>query len=204
MSSEKPFWEGKTCKEMAGLHVKATWKNGTIVTGVLDDTGDIELCDNRSLYTSRSYDSSCDFEPIDNIQSIELLDDTKYDRIDNIEDVREGDVFVANDGNKYLIDNVDTNRAFEWCRPYLSYAPAFRLSNVAFAYALRPKPKLPDHDGLWLDKGDGLWLVTGTTVIEIAPKDPPAASISYPASSREAAERLSLFAPFRPAKVVEA
>ena len=22
MSSEKPFWEGKTCKEMAGLH---TW-----------------------------------------------------------------------------------------------------------------------------------------------------------------------------------
>lgn len=31
MSSEKPFWEGKTCKEMAGLHVKATWKNGTIV-----------------------------------------------------------------------------------------------------------------------------------------------------------------------------
>lgn len=28
--SEKPFWEGKTCEEMAGLHVKATWKNGTI------------------------------------------------------------------------------------------------------------------------------------------------------------------------------
>lgn len=62
MSSEKPFWEGKTCKEMAGLHVKATWKNGTIVTGVLDDTGDIDLGDNRSLYTSRGYDSSCDFE----------------------------------------------------------------------------------------------------------------------------------------------
>ena len=53
MSSEKPFWEGKTCKEMAGLHVKATWKNGTIVTGVLDDIGDIDLGDNRSLYTSR-------------------------------------------------------------------------------------------------------------------------------------------------------
>lgn len=35
--SEKPFWEGKTGKEMAGLHVKVTWKNGTIVTGVLDD-----------------------------------------------------------------------------------------------------------------------------------------------------------------------
>lgn len=53
MSSEKPFWEGKTCEEMAGLHVKATWKNGTIVTGVLDDTGDIDLGDDRYLYTSR-------------------------------------------------------------------------------------------------------------------------------------------------------
>lgn len=29
MSSEKPFWEGKTCKEMAGLHIKVTFKNGT-------------------------------------------------------------------------------------------------------------------------------------------------------------------------------
>lgn len=47
--SEKPFWEGKTCKEMAGLHIKVTWKNGTIVTGVLDDIGDIDLGDNRSL-----------------------------------------------------------------------------------------------------------------------------------------------------------
>lgn len=94
--SEKPFWEGKTCKEMAGLHVKATWKNGTIVTGVLDDTGDIDLGDNRSLYTSRSYDSSCDFEPIDNIQSIELLDDPEYERIEEADDLQEKDITKPN------------------------------------------------------------------------------------------------------------
>lgn len=110
--SEKPFWEGKTGKEMAGLHVKVTWKNGTIVTGVLDDIGDIDLGDNRSLYMSRGYASYCDFEPMDNIQSIELLDDPEYERIDDIKDVREGDIFVANDGNKYPIDAVDTYRAF--------------------------------------------------------------------------------------------
>lgn len=97
--SEKPFWEGKTYKEMAGLHVKATWKNGTIVTGVLDDTGDIDLGDNRSLYTSRGYGSSCDFEPIDNIQSIELLDDPEYERIDNIEK-RAGGRYCLHDGGK--------------------------------------------------------------------------------------------------------
>lgn len=103
MSSEKPFWEGKTCKEMAGLHVKATWKNGTIVTGVLDDIGDIDLGDNRSLYTSRVYDSSCDFEPIDNIQSIELLDDPEYERIDNIENVQVGDIACTTEGNHFRV-----------------------------------------------------------------------------------------------------
>lgn len=94
--SEKPFWEGKTYKEMAGLHVKVTWKNGTIVTGVLDDTGDIDLGDNRSLYTSRGYDSSCDFEPIDNIQSIELLDDPEYERIEEADDLQEKDITKPN------------------------------------------------------------------------------------------------------------
>lgn len=204
--SEKPFWEGKTCKEMAGLHVKATWKNGTIVTGVLDDTGDIDLGDNRSLYTSRSYDSSCDFEPTDNIQSIELLDDPEYERIDNIENVQVGDIACTTEGNHFRVIDLKPD-------PLGDMLLRIRISEIDgeycidsddFAYALRRKPKLPDHDGLWLDKGDGLWLVTGTTVIEIAPKDPPAASISYPASSIEASERLSLFAPFRPAKAVEA
>ena len=146
--SEKPFWEGKTCKEMAGLHVKATWKNGAIVTGVLDDTGDIDLGDNRSLYTSRGYDSSCDFEPMGDIQSIELLDDPKYKRIDNIENVQVGDIFVADDGNQYLIDAADKDDKAATFRAYLSYAGEMWLSNCAFAYALRPKPKLPDHDGL--------------------------------------------------------
>lgn len=204
--NNKPFWQDKTCNEMAGLHVKVTWKNGTIVTGVLDDTGDIDLGDNRSLYTSRGYDSSCDFEPTDNIQSIELLDDPEYERIDNIENVQVGDIACTTEGNHFRVIDLKPD-------PLGDMLLRIRISEIDgeycidsddFAYALRRKPKLPDHDGLWLDKGDGLWLVTGTTVIEIAPKDQPVASISYPASSIEASERLSLFAPFRPAKAVEA
>lgn len=42
MSSEKPFWEGKTCEEMAGLHIKVTFKNGDVATGVADKNGDIK------------------------------------------------------------------------------------------------------------------------------------------------------------------
>lgn len=199
MSSEKPFWEGKTCEEMAGLHIKVTFKNGDVATGVADKNGDI-----KSAYVLILGMGDDLFVPRADIESIELVDDPEYERIDNIEDVREGDIFVAKGGNHYPIKYIgDYGLGATFCVS-LPYGIRAWLDDSAFSYALRPEPKLPDHDGLWLDKGDGLWLVTGTTVIEIAPKDPPAASISYPASSIEASERLSLFAPFRPAKAVEA
>lgn len=199
--SEKPFWEGKTGKEMAGLHVKATWKNGAIVTGVLDDTGDIDL-GNRSLYTSRGYDSSCDFEPMGDIQSIELLDDPKYKRIDNIENVQVGDIFVADDGNQYLIDASDKTDKAATFRAYLSYAGEMWLSNCAFAYALRPKPKLPDHDGLWLDKDDNMWTMRDGSV-QFTCIGADNWNFIRAWFSPDSVQVLNS-APFRPAKVVEA
>lgn len=201
--SEKPFWEGKTCKEMAGLHIKVTFKNGDVATGVADKNGDI-----KSAYVLTLGMGDDLFVPEADIESIELVDDPEYERIDDIHDVCTGDIFVATNGNRFSVVAVDDDDETDCTLAVMVQAeiPDFHdwMFNSNFAYALRRKPKLPDHDGLWLDKGDGLWLVTGTTVIEIAPKDQPAASISYPASSIEASERLSLFAPFRPAKAVEA
>lgn len=204
--SEKPFWEGKTCKEMAGLHVKATWKNGTIVTGVLDDTGDIDLGDNRSLYTSRSYDSSCDFEPIDNIQSIELLDDPKYERIDNIEDVREGDVYVGTDGNRYTVLRRTTSNLQPLTVAVIN--TTFYPHRSYFGYALRPTPKLPDHDGLWWDKDNALWSVAisgldNSKLVALLIGDPES-PVTGPVWSGLNSKHVTSQAPFRPVKAVEA
>ncbi|MHA6535781.1 hypothetical protein [Bifidobacterium longum] len=200
--SEKPFWEGKTCKEMAGLHVKATWKNGTIVTGVLNDTGDIDLGDNRSLYTSRSYDSSCDFEPIDNIQSIELLDDPKYERIDNIEDVRAGNIFVAKSGNRYDIRCVDPRRGRPVFEVSIEGEVREWIGSESFAYALRLKLRLPDEPGLWLDKDDNTWMFKGGSIqcIRIGTGK---WNLDRPWISADGA-RAWHAAPFRPVKAVEA
>lgn len=214
--SEKPFWEGKTLMEIQNLdkRVKVTMENGDVFIGKLvrrsrDADGMCSL--SMQLDAHRTYlhvfsAESFDTQPVipSYVDTVELLDDPEYERIDDIEDVREGDIFVAKDGNHYPIKHIgDYGLGATFCVS-LPYGIRAWLDDSAFSYALRPKPQLPDHDGLWLDKGDGLWLVTGTTVIEIAPKDPPAASISYPASSIETSERLSLFAPFRPAKAVEA
>ena len=202
MSSEKPFWEGKTCEEMAGLHIKVTWKNGTIVTGVLDDIGDIDLGDNRSLYTSRGYDSSCDFEPINNIQSIELLDDPEYERIDNIENVQVGDIACTTEGNHFRVIDLKPD-------PLGDMLLRIRISEIDgeycidsddFAYALRRKPKLPNHDGLWLDKDDAIWQVCDHQAVPV-----------YDDADEWGLQReiflvsqLVQHAPFRPAKAVEA
>lgn len=202
--SEKPFWEGKTYKEMAGLHVKATWKNGTIVTGVLDDTGDIDLGDNRSLYTSRGYDSSCDFEPIDNIQSIELLDDPEYERIDNIENVQVGDIACTTEGNHFRVIDLKPD-------PLGDMLLRIRISEIDgeycidsddFAYALRRKPKLPDHDGLWLDKDDNMWTMRDGSV-QCTCIGADNWNFIRAWFSPDSVQVLNS-APFRPAKVVEA
>lgn len=204
MSSEKPFWEGKTCKEMAGLHVKATWKNGTIAIGVLDDIGDIDLGDNRSLFMSRDYDSTCDFEPMDNIQSIELLDDPEYERIDNIENVQVGDIACTTEGNHFRV--IDLKPA-----PLGDMLLRIRISEIDgeycidsddFAYALRRKPKLPDHDGLWLDKDDNTWTMRdGSVQMTCIGADDWCFTRAW--FSPDSVQVLNA-APFRPAKAVEA
>lgn len=199
--SEKPFWEGKTCKEMAGLHVKATWKNGAIVTGVLDDTGDIDLGDNRSLYTSRCYDSSCDFEPMGDIQSIELLDDPEYERIDNIENVQVGDIVHTRQGNHFpCVSNMNVSH---WPQVYIEEIDfKFVIGISSFAYALRPKPKLPDHDGLWLDKDGNTWTMRdGSVQMTCIGADDWCFTRAW--FSPDSVQVLNA-APFRPAKVVEA
>lgn len=43
--NNKPFWQDKTCKEMAGLHVKVTFKNGDEITGMTNVNGDLKIPD---------------------------------------------------------------------------------------------------------------------------------------------------------------
>lgn len=91
MSSEKPFWKGKTCKEMAGLHIKVTFKNGDVVTGVADKNGDIK---NAYVLTLGMGDDL--FVPEADIESIELVDDPNYERVEEADDLQEKDITKPN------------------------------------------------------------------------------------------------------------
>lgn len=214
--SEKPFWEGKTCEEMANLHVKVTFVAGAVLTGITDCSGHIRRSRNGSVVPISANRGAERFVPYRDIESIELLDDPEYERIDSIEDVRVGDIFVANDGNRYPVmnvdlDSMDADGAGYAVRVNGSVPGSFWIRNSMLAYALRPKPQLPDHEGLWLDKDDALWLVvafvkpgmTDTLLETQLIGDEYGFS---PASESIAIDSpmVSLHAPFRPAKVVEA
>ena len=203
--SEKPFWEGKTCKEMAGLHVKVTFENGTVITGMTDNDGDIARNPYVSIDLSNIVgNANAMFKPCEDITSIELLDDPEYERIDNIENVREGDEVFTLSGNKYQARSVYESREV-----YVDgdgFSPI--IQRKYFAYALRRKPKLPDHDGLWWDKDNALWSVAisgmdDSKLVALLIGDPES-PVTGPVWSGLNSKHVTTQAPFRPAKAVEA
>lgn len=201
MSSEKPFWEGKTCKEMAGLHIKVTFKNGDVATGVADENGDI-----KSAYVLTLGMGDDLFVPEADIESIELVDDPEYERIDDIHDVCTGDIFVATNGNRFSVVAVDDDDETDCTLAVMVQAeiPDFHdwMFNSNFAYALRRKPKLPNHDGLWLDKDDNTWTMRdGSVQMTCIGADDWCFTRAW--FSPDSVQVLNA-APFRPAKVVEA
>lgn len=112
--SEKPFWEGKTCKEMAGLHVKVTFENGTVITGMTDNDGDIARNPYVSIDLSNIVgNANAMFKPCEDITSIELLDDPEYERIDNIENVQVGDIACTTEGNHFRVIDLKQGKATE-------------------------------------------------------------------------------------------
>ena len=199
--SEKPFWEGKTCKEMAGLHIKVTFKNGDVATGVADENGDIKSADFLTLGMGDAL-----FVPTADIESIELVDDPEYERIDDIHDVCTGDIFVATNGNRFSVVAVDDDDETDCTLAVMVQAeiPNFHdwMFNSNFAYALRRKPKLPDHDGLWLDKDDNTWMFKGGS-IQCIRIDTGKWNFDRPWIPADCAWAWSA-APFRPVKAVEA
>lgn len=204
MSSEKPFWEGKTCEEMANLHVKVTFVAGAVLTGITDCSGHIRRSRNGSVVPISANRGAERFAPYRDIESIELLDDPEYERIDDIHDVCTGDIFVETNGNRFFVVAVDDDDETDCTLAVMVQAeiPNFHywMLNSNFAYALRRKPKLPNHDGLWLDKDDAIWQVCDHQAVPV-----------YDDADEWGLQReiflvsqLVQHAPFRPAKAVEA
>lgn len=206
MSSEKPFWEGKTCEEMANLHVKVTFVAGAVLTGITDCSGHIRRSRNGSVVPISANRGAERFVPYRDIESIELLDDPEYERIDDIHDVCTGDIFVAANGNKFSVVAVDfdddkTNRTLAVMVQVDDLGSHVWMFNSNFAYALRPAPKLPDKPGLWLDKDDAVWCFDGDSLRPLRGAVTGEWDISKDTWGVSATTR---FAPFRPAKAVEA
>lgn len=196
MSDKKPFWEGKTCNEMANLHVKVTFVTGAVLTGITDGSGHIRRSSNGSGIPISPSRGAERFVPYRDIESIELVDDPEYERIEGIYRIDTGDVVFCRSGNKYPVVGSTTH---ELRIEVENYGDVF-ISREDALFGLRPKPKLPDHDGLWLDKDNAIWQVCDHQAVPV-----------YDDADEWGLQReiflvsqLVQHAPFRPAKAVEA
>lgn len=198
MSDKKPFWEGKTCKELDGLHVKITWNNGDTMTSTLNIFGNAGQCE-----LSPARHPAATFAPYADIESIELVDDPEYERIEEAGELQENDIATMLDGNRYKVTAVEKDRNRFWGRVYGAVGQeCIALGSDAFDYGLRPKLQLPDHNGLWLDKDGNTWMMRDGSVqcMRIG-----AGTWCFTRSwfSQDSVQ-VRDSAPFRPAKAVEA
>lgn len=206
--SEKPFWEGKTLMEIQNLdkRVKVTMENGDVFIGKLvrrsrDADGMCSL--SMQLDAHRTYlhvfsAESFDTQPVipSYVDTVELLDDPEYERIEGIYRIDTGDVVVCRSGNKYPVVGSTTH---ELRIEVENYGDVF-ISREDALFGLRPKPKLPDHDGLWLDKDDAIWQVCDHQAVPVY-DDADEWGLQREVFS---VSQLGQYAPFRPAKAVEA
>lgn len=208
--SEKPFWEGKTLMEIQNLdkRVKVTMENGDVFIGKLvrrsrDADGMCSL--SMQLDAHRTYlhvfsAESFDTQPVipSYVDTIELVDDPEYERIEGIYRIDTGDVVVCRSGNKYpVVDSTTHELRIE----VENYGDVF-ISREDALFGLRPKPKLPDHDGLWLDKNDNTWTMRDGS-LQVTCLGADDWCFTRPWFSTDSVQVLNA-APFRPAKAVEA
>lgn len=156
---KKPFWKGKTCKEMAGLHIKVTFKNGDVATGVTDKNGDI-----KSVYVLTLGMGDDLFVPIADIESIELVDDAFRERITDITKVRPGDKVVVKNGNEYTVKKTDSDRmgGQTLCLSIgeLGFPDGWWMDDSFFQYAYRgpyTMDDLPKEPGFYKARTESVW-----------------------------------------------
>lgn len=156
---KKPFWKGKTCKEMAGLHIKVTFKNGDVATGVADKNGDI-----KSAYVLTLGMGDDLFVPKADIESIELVDDAFRERITDITKVRPGDKVVVKNGNEYTVKKTDSDRmgGQTLCLSIgeLGFPDGWWMDDSFFQYAYRgpyTMDDLPKEPGFYKARTESVW-----------------------------------------------
>lgn len=157
------FWEGKTCKEMAGLYIKVTFKNGDVVTGVTNQIGDIDSVHYLSAGTGDDL-----FVPNKRIASIELVDDAPRERITDITKVHPGDKVVMKNGNEYTAVQVcsECSDGVTLCLRVegFGFVDALWAKDSDFQYAYREPytmADLPKEPGFYKARTKSVWKYDG-------------------------------------------
>lgn len=164
---EQPFWKGKTCGEMAHLHVKVTYKNGTVVTGVTNEIGDIDnaYCLSAGFFPDEEFfPNERIIESIELVDDVPCTDDAPRERITDITKVRPDDKVVVKNGNEYTVKKTDSDRmgGQTLCLSIgeLGFPDGWWMDDSFFQYAYRgpyTMDDLPKEPGFYKARTESVW-----------------------------------------------
>jgi len=138
------------CNEAAGLVIE------------IDDTdnGNRYHLDRGGAKNCSSWPALSNFDHFEREVPDEASDpDAGMDKITDITQVRAGDTEVTKSGNRYKViknDSISSTLKLKAAIPESNDENTW-LHDSAFAYALRPKPEVPNAPGLYRDKDGGVW-----------------------------------------------
>lgn len=161
---DEPFWMTMSPEQLRTITARVVYRNGVTYTGPLKKLNDSI----HPLLHSATLPRPIDFEgmwvadtrtgsPRFIVKSIELVDSRQ--RIERIEDVREGDTVVTDEGNRFPVIGTQTDPTGD---PLLririrEIGEEYVIGSTDFAYALRHRQPLPKAEGLYRDTENRLW-----------------------------------------------
>lgn len=156
------FWRAMTFRQLNGRRVRLTAHNGELILEIKLAPGfGRSLGSRQNLIAGMKFgelfheghDGFMELSRQNADIEIELLPDKPtYETITDRDEIREGDIAVAKDGNHYPILGANDGRI-----TIDVYGQSITLSRENFDHSLRPKLQLPDHPGLWRDGEDNLY-----------------------------------------------
>lgn len=164
----EPFWKDKTLEELEGMYVRFDFPDDrTAVEGVLvkgmGRTLVLDACSfGKQIVGEAFHEENGVMVPTVNANHrmmVAKIDEyADVEMVEGFSNLREGDVFVSVDGNRYMVKSTDSERhdLVKVCFGDGYYY----ISSAMFAYGLRPDIGMPDESGLWEDRRGDLWLIT--------------------------------------------
>ena len=200
MENKNQWWKHRTLRELQGTPVKATFRNGGTLTGVMDDDGDVDYGEGRCAVVLTEGTDGCAGDLFSDVSSLERHFSLSENLlITDFDQLHTGDIVELDNGNYHRVSDTHPQvRIFVLGAVGEMPSSGFTclLDRDRFVRAFRLQ--LPTSDGLFKDAHGDLWHHCGNTMRQLQTEGEWINAIALELPDDEDLWQLGAFAPFTP------